>query len=124
MSKLLVVDDNPIYRRRLAELFVADGHEVETAGSADDAIEAGRRFMPEVLVVDRMLRSDMDGFDVAASLRKSQPHLKTIVITGYPSPSIDPKIDDPGIFAFFEKPFDPEELCDAVRRAASGQERS
>jgi two-component system response regulator HydG len=71
-----------------------------------------------------MLRDERDGFDVAASLRQARPELQTIVITGYPSPSIAQRLGEPGIFAFFEKPFDPEELCDAVRRATGGQEPS
>ncbi len=118
MSRLLVVDDNPFYRNRLSELFTADGHEVETAADATLALSAARRFRPQVLVVDRMLRDEHDGFEVAESVQAEAPGLKTIMITGYPSAAVEKKARDLHVFAFFEKPFDPEELCETVRRAA------
>jgi len=118
MSRLLVVDDNPFYRSRLSELFTAEGHEVQTAADATLAISTGHHFRPDILVVDRMLRDEQDGFDVAESLRSEAPGMKTIVITGYPSAAVAEKARDLGVFALFEKPFDPEELCETVRRAA------
>lgn len=118
MTKLLVVDDNRFYRARLAELFAADGHDVETAGDAATAIATARTFHPDVLVIDRMLRDDRDGFDVAKLLQEESPKLKTIVITGYPSMAVESQARELEVFAFFEKPFDPQELCESVRRAA------
>ena len=117
MSKLLIVDDNQFYRARLADLFAGEGHEVETAGGWRDAVETGRRFSPDVLVVDRMLRDDLDGFEISDLLQKIRPAMKTIVITGYPSAAVERQARESAIFAFFEKPFDPVELCASVRRA-------
>ena len=116
MSKLLVVDDNPFYRKRLKELFDCEGHDVETADCAASALITGRRFRPDVLIVDRMLRDRLDGFEVAQSLLEASPDMKTIVITGYPSPSVDRKAAEARVFAFFEKPFDVPALCDTIRR--------
>lgn len=117
MAKVLVVDDESAYRELMREMLSGIGHEVQTAETASSAVEIGSQFRPDLLVVDWMLRSDLDGFDVANSLRKVRPDLRTILITGFPTPSLEAKAVGARIGAVLYKPFDAEELLDAVRRA-------
>ena len=119
MSRVLVIDDNPFYRRRLQELFKGRGHDTETAENLDGAVEVASTHKPEVLVVDCMLKDAADGFDVSDRLQIDHPDLKTIVITGYPGPEVDRRREQARVHAFFEKPFDPEELATTVDRAAA-----
>ncbi len=59
----------------------------------------------------------MDGFDVAHALRDQSPDLETILITGYPTPALEAKALGSRVRAVIYKPFEPEELCDVVRRS-------
>jgi DNA-binding response OmpR family regulator len=120
MPKVLVVDDEPGYREHIKEVFAEDGYEVETAESGGMALKIGRRFLPDLLVVDWVLKSDLDGFDVAKALRQLRPNLTTILITAYPSPELEPKALGSRIGAVLYKPFAPEDLRAAVRRATTG----
>lgn len=118
MAKVLVVDDEPDYRSKLKSLLTAEGYQVETAEDGVRAIELARAFRPDVLVADWMLRSSRHGIQVCESLRHTLPSLVTILITGYPTEQLRADAARAAVFAFLEKPFEADELRDAVRRAA------
>ena len=121
MARVLVVDNELGFREHLKRLFSADGYDVETAASGAEAIESAGRFDPDVLVTDWILKDHLDGLDVSRSLRELNPRLATILITGYPSPELKTEAKAAHVAAFFKKPFDPEKLQDAVRRAIEEQ---
>ncbi len=120
MPRLLVVDDEPTYCEELRALLAGEGHEVETAVHTEAAIEISRRFPPDVLVVDWMLRDPHSGLELAKLLREFNPNLKIIIISGYLSNVLKARAADAEVVEFLEKPFDPGELCDAVRRVVAG----
>ncbi|NUQ47943.1 MAG: response regulator, partial [Phycisphaerae bacterium] len=116
MAKVLVVDDEPDYRSQLKSLLTAEGYQVETAEDGVRAIELARAFRPDVLVADWMLRSSRHGIQVCESLRHTLPSLVTILITGYPTEQLRADAARAAVFAFLEKPFEADELRDAVKR--------
>ena len=119
LQKVLIVDDEPGYREHLQALLAAEGYDVESAANSAAAIEAGRRFLPDVLVVDWQLREELDGFDVSNTLRETLPDLRTILITGYAIPSLDSKVITSKIRAVLSKPFGVDDLRSAVRNASA-----
>ena len=84
MARFLVVDDEPRFRDYLTRILAKDGHEVRAAADEDGALASLDAFEPDVLIADWMLRSGVDGLDLAAQLRRRYPGLATIVITGHP----------------------------------------
>ena len=84
MARILVVDDVEQYRNHLSQYLLKRGHQVETAGDFESAVRLGQAFDPDVLIVDWRLGDDVEGIDVARSLRQGSPDLKTIVMSGYP----------------------------------------
>lgn len=117
MTRVLVVDDEEGYRKRIKDLLTEEGYTVETAATGEGAIATGRVFRPDLLVVDWMLKDDLDGFDVARALRGKSPDLETILITGYPTPALEAKAIGSRVCAVIYKPFEPEELCNIIRRS-------
>jgi DNA-binding response OmpR family regulator len=117
MVKVLVIDDEPAYRDSLRLLMPCEGFEVETAANAGEAYEAAARFQPDVLVVDWMLKDHTDGLDVADSMRKSHSELRVIVITGYPTASLEARIHNTPATQFLTKPFTLSDLIDAIYAA-------
>jgi CheY-like chemotaxis protein len=124
MAKVLLIDDDPSYRDLLEFILSEVGHEVRTVPSAEAAIEVSETFLPDVLVADWMLRNDMNGLDASRILSEANPDLQTIVISGYPSAELEEQIDRQPSTQFLTKPFRPEELLQALDRAAGAADSS
>ncbi len=119
MARVLVVDDQDTYRRYITLELEDEGHEVRTAASGVEAIEIGQHFEPDVLVVDWMLKEELDGLDVTDAIREAVPGLKVVLITGYPSPELKAKASARSIARFVKKPFTLAELVGHVRDVLS-----
>lgn len=118
MAKILIVDDEPSCRDATRVLLSGEGFEVETAADGREALEAAKRFLPDVLLVDWMLRDKMDGLEVARAVRATIPGMRTIVITGYLSPDLEERIEQVPFTRHLTKPVPSGELIAAVRKAA------
>jgi CheY-like chemotaxis protein len=82
--RVLIVDDNVDAADSLAMLLKNDGHEAETAYSANTALEAVERLRPEIVLLDVGL-PHTDGYEIARQLRASNtvPGMRLIALTGY-----------------------------------------
>lgn len=79
--RVLIVDDHPTFRSTARALLAADGFEV--VGEAEDggsALAAAERLRPELVLLDVHL-PDMDGFAVAAGLRKLNGGGPKVILT-------------------------------------------
>lgn len=117
--KVLVVDDEESYRDSLVWLIKGEGLDVESATSGREAIELGKSFLPDVLVVDWMLGDRIDGLRVATEIGKACPGLKTIVISGYPSTELRERVERAGVWAFLEKPFTLDDIRELLHSACT-----
>ncbi len=116
--KVLVVDDESSYRHYVGHFLAREGHEVRLASSGREAIQDGARFRPDVLVVDWMLKNHVHGLHVVDALGVVWPEMATVLITGFPSRDLQASAERAGVVRFVEKPFEVEEIRDAVEQAA------
>ncbi len=119
MSKVLVVDDEEVYREELELALSSHGHEVRTAESGREAVEVGARYRPDVLVADWMLKNHIHGLNVASVLSLVKPEVQTILITGFASPDLVAGAEQAEVFEFIEKPFEADRIVGAVSRASA-----
>jgi len=117
VAKVLIVDDEEVYRTYLSGWLAREGHDVETASNGHEAIDVGKIFAPDVVIVDWMLKDDLYGLQVAEALQAFSPDLKTILITGFPSEGLRREAMDARVYRFMEKPFHMTELSAAVCEA-------
>lgn len=118
--KVLLVDDEPAYRDSLGHILSHENYSVRTAPSAKAAIEVTGEFVPDILIVDWMLRDEMDGVEVAQNLRSLNPGLRTIFITGYRTSRLEGQMREVPFAQFLSKPFSLDDFLEAVRLAAAG----
>jgi DNA-binding NtrC family response regulator len=90
-----------------------DGGEVLRAYRA--ARDAGRPF--DVLVLDLTIRDGLGGEATFKELRKIDPAVRAIVISGYTDSCIPSKWRAHGFWGAVQKPFSPEALVSAVAAA-------
>ena len=109
--RILVVEDNADAAATLRDFLELSGHEVETANSGTDGIQAAREFHPEVVLCDLGLPG-MDGYQVAAALRRDPEtaSAKLIAVTGYGREEDRRKSKEAGFDLHLTKPVDPVQL--------------
>jgi two-component system response regulator DevR len=82
---LLIVDDHEVVRQGLVALFGRrPGFQVVAqAGTAADALEAARRFHPDLVVMDVRL-PDGSGIEACREIRAEMPETRVVILTSYP----------------------------------------
>ena len=82
MSKVLVVDDEKNVRRLYEAELSKEGYEVETAESAEEALEAIEKAPPDLVVLDIRLEG-MDGIDCLRTIMEKRRDLPVILNSAY-----------------------------------------
>ena len=119
MTKILLVDDEPSYRDSLRPILSQEGYEVQAAADSRAALAFLPEFVPDVLLIDWMLRDTMDGLELAEAVRAVHPSVRTIFITGYPTSTLQARISSLPQCCYLVKPFLLADLLAAVRDAAT-----
>jgi len=111
-----VVDDDEAVRRSLARLVRSVGLKVDTFASAQAFLEHKGQDRPSCLVLDVRLPG-LSGLDLQTAMGQSQRTMPIIFITGRGNVPMTVRAMKGGAQDFLEKPFDDQELLDAIQRA-------
>jgi CheY-like chemotaxis protein len=123
--RILVVDDNPELLSLLTQLFEDAGYEVSGANRGKQAIELARAQLPAAAVIDILL-PDMMGYHLADTLRKEQPQLPLLFITGVfkgGKHAIEAR-QKYAAAGYFEKPFEAQKLLEAVGKMVPPEKKA
>lgn len=113
---ILLIDDDDSLRRVTEYNLVAAGFEVITAASGQEGLASFGEYEPDLVVTDVEL-GDMNGLELLAEFKKSNPDIPVIVITAYGTIDLAVKAMTQGAFNFITKPFDRESLRMSCRKA-------
>ncbi len=116
MARILVVDDEANLRRILALVLVEDGHTVAEAGGAREAASLVATGPYDLVITDQKM-PDGDGLEVLAAAREADPTLPVVMLTAFASVELAVEAMRHGAFDFITKPFQPDVVRAAVRRA-------
>lgn len=112
-EKILVVEDEIALQETLAYSLKKEGYLVEIVGDGRSALEAARRIKPDLIVLDIML-PEMDGFEVARTLRKEMT--TAILMLTARDDEIDRVVGlEVGADDYLTKPFSMRELIARVK---------
>ena len=116
MNVLIVEDDN-LVAEMLCHVLKMWGHAVALAGSGSAAVDqaGGARF--DLAMVDILL-PDGFGYDFLPQIKRFQPDLKIITMTGHNTPEMERRIRKEGIAYYMAKPVNIKELRDVVEHIA------
>jgi DNA-binding NtrC family response regulator len=113
--KILVVDDDAIVIKSCRRILEAEGFEVTTAPSADEALEKIKNYEFDLLLMDVKMPKH-DGIFLMREIKKNWPDIPIIVMSGYPTPETIADVLKLGATQFIPKPFRPDELTKVVRQ--------
>jgi PAS domain S-box-containing protein len=115
--RILIIEDNLVGARTMRMYLTRVGHQVEEAHSGMEAIEAARRFGPEVVLCDIGLPG-MDGYAVARALRQELGLTEAymIAISGYGQEEDKRRSFEAGFDMHLTKPADLKKLKELLSR--------
>ena len=81
MARIMIIDDDHAVRDALGELVHAAGHDICTAAEGSQALDRLPSFRPDLVITD-ILMPGMEGMQTIYELRKRQPELPIIAMSG------------------------------------------
>lgn len=116
-GKILIVDDEKNIRMSLTAALETLPIEIATAASGEEALALleEKPYDFKLILLD-LLMPGIDGMEVLRRLAPIRPDIKIIVITAYGSIETAVEAMKLGAVDFLTKPFDPEEIRQAVSR--------
>jgi DNA-binding response OmpR family regulator len=117
-KRILIVDDERDIVKALTIRLRGAGYEVVTAFDGAQGIFMAHKENPDLVILDIRMPAG-NGFSVAEKLKQSTNTLAipVIFLTGSPERNSEEKAMALGVRFYVKKPYDPEELLDAIKRA-------
>ena len=118
--RVLVVDDEAVIRQLIVINLELEGFEVHQAVDGLDALAKARELDPDVVTLDVMMPG-LDGWATATRLRAdpATSRARIVLISARTRPADVERGTEVGADAYVTKPFDPDDVIDAVRRLAA-----
>ena len=122
-TRVVVCDDHPLFRDGMVRVLKASGG-IEVVGEAADgrtALETIRELKPDVAVVDYKMPG-LDGVALAHAVARDELPTKVLLVSAFDDSSIVYEALSAGALGFMSKEAPPEQVVDAVRAIARGEE--
>lgn len=116
-ARVLIMDDEPAERRRIAGFLEAKGHEVVGVGSVPEAVDAIKRERFDVFLTDCNIPG-VDALRTSDEARKINPDMAVIIMTAYGTIETAVKAIKAGAYDYLPKPVDPEQVALLIERVA------
>jgi two-component system, cell cycle sensor histidine kinase and response regulator CckA len=114
---VLVIDDNQMVLETSTALLKCMGYTVFSAISGEDALERYGDKLDDIdLAIIDMVMPGMDGGECHARIRSINPHIKTILCSGYTMDEEMQAVMEQGCNAFLPKPFTLDQVKSILRQ--------
>jgi len=118
MGDILIVDDERDIRELISDILKDEGFTTRLAGTSDEAMAQMNKEAPSLMVLDIWLKdSEMDGIDILKAVRRDNPDVPVIIISGHGNIEIAVAAIKQGAYDFIEKPFNIDQLMVVITRA-------
>jgi CheY-like chemotaxis protein len=117
-GKILVVDDNGIFRNLVSTMLARLGYDVSSADSGESGLSIFHKNKFDVVLSDFEMPG-MDGVAFARSVKNSSPLTRVVIMTGSDTGTVF-STKHPAVDKVISKPFTMEEIDETIR-SVSGQ---
>jgi DNA-binding NarL/FixJ family response regulator len=119
--RLVIVDDHPLVRRGLCELFAAESDidVVDAVGDGDEAVRSVLAKQPDVVLMDVSM-PDIDGIEATRRVLAVRPETRVVMLTSFAEHERVIEALDSGAIGYILKDAESDELVRGVRAAAAG----
>jgi len=113
---VLIVDDEPSILQSLNGLLSDEGFEVITASNGYEALKIIESDSPDLVLLDIWMPG-IDGIETLIEIKKDNPFIQVIIITGHGTIETAVKATKIGAFDFIEKPLSIDKVIVAINNA-------
>ena len=115
-SKVLLVDDEREFVQTLSERLLMRDMGSTVAYDGESALELIKQDEPEVMILDLRMPG-IDGIEVLKKVKKTNPDIEVIILTGHGSEADRETCMHLGAFAYLQKPVDIDKLSETIKKA-------
>lgn len=112
-TTILIVDDEPETCEFLAHILERRGYCAEIAFDGQEALDKAKNRFFNILITDLRMPK-VDGMTVLKEIKKLNPHVEVIIVTGYPTTALATESMKSGAFDFLTKPIDADKILSIV----------
>jgi DNA-binding NtrC family response regulator len=120
MTRILIIDDEDLFREDLATLLSQAGHECRTAPSGEIGLRTASQFRPDIVLCD-LVMPGMSGIEVTDKLSKEHPECAVLVVSAHATVDTAVGAFRRGAFDVISKPVSTEALLNRIRRIEEQQ---
>jgi len=124
LNKVLIVDDDSDFVEAISTLLEAKGYEVISALNGKDGFSQAKEQLPALILLDVMMTTKSEGFDVAKQLKSEAltRNIPVVLVTGIKRDmnlpfSFEPDEDWLPVKAVLEKPVKPDVLLRTIEES-------
>ncbi len=118
---ILVVDDEITVCKSIRSALVQEDYDIDMALSGEEALRMEQAKRYDVMIVDLMMPG-ISGLDLLRSIMTTNPSVRVIMVTGYPTMKNTLQAMQIGAFDFLPKPFLPADLRSLVAKAVAADD--
>ena len=115
-DRILVIDDDEMARESFSEILTLEGYTVESADSAEKAIEIMKKWPVHLFLLDIMLPK-MTGIELLKKLDIMNNLYEVIIVTAYGDMDTARKAMELGAFSYVSKPVEYKDLAPMVKKS-------
>jgi len=113
---ILIVDDEPAILQSLSGVLLDEGFEVLTAANGYEALKTIEAESPDLVLLDIWMPG-IDGIETLKAIKKDNPFIQVIIITGHGTIETAVKATKLGAFDFIEKPLSIDKVIVSINNA-------
>jgi len=104
-KRILVVEDNDLNRKLFCDVLRSQGYAVEPCADGNDALEAARQFVPNLIIMDIQL-PNVSGLDLIEAAKRDATlrQIPVLAVTAYAGKGDEERIRDAGAEGYLAKP--------------------
>jgi len=117
---ILIVEDEVIAASYLKQIVTNAGYKViGTVGTGEGAIELAKSKIPDLILMDIMLKDHISGVDAAVRIKHLNPEIMIVFLTAYTEASMIETAKEANTVGYFLKPYNKEEIIANLHILAS-----
>lgn len=119
-KKVMVVDDSRILQMQLGKILEDTDYEMAAyCQSGEEAVEKYREIRPDVVTMD-IIMPGMDGLEAARTILQEYPDARIVMVSSLAYDDTLEEASEIGAKSFIGKPFEKEQVMEALEEALAG----